>query len=142
MTLTYYFGEYDEKEFEYEPNYEEVNSFIDEQPNEVIADAAEEAFGNMSEQERSEIITDILNSGDVDLLTKHQDGTNVKYSVDWNAAVEQDRSWVMQFFDAEEYFKDELHDYFHRAASDAYDECEAERRDPYGYRGISERDFY
>lgn len=138
MTLTY---DFDDTDFEYEPSSDEIDEYFSEQPAEVIADSAEESFDKMSEQGRSEIITQLLNNGDIDLLTKHQEGTNVRYSVDWHKAVEQDREWVMQFID-ESSFKDDMRDYFYRAASDAYDDYEAEKRDPYGYRGVSERDFY
>lgn len=138
MILTY---DFDGNDFEYEPDESEIESYIEEQPIEVITAIAEETFSKMSEQERSEVITEILNSGDVNLLTKHQEGTNVKYSINWQKAYDEDKDWVLQFVDADN-FTDELHDYFYRAASDAYDNAEAERNDPYGYRGVSERDFY
>ena len=138
MILTY---DFDGNDFEYEPDESEIESYIEEQPIEVITAIAEETFSKMSEQSRSEVITEILNSGNVNLLTKHQEGTNTSYSINWQKAYEEDKDWVLQFVDVDN-FKDELHDYFYRAASDAYDNAEAERKDPYGYRGVSERDFY
>ena len=138
MTLTY---DFDGNDFEYEVDSSELQTYFDEQPIEVIVEAAEEGFGNMSEQERSEVITDILNDGDIHLLKKHQEGTNVKYSIDWEKAYGEDKDWVMEFI-SEDDFKDELHDYFYRAASKAFDNAESYSRDPYGYNGVSERDFY
>ena len=138
MTLTY---DFDDRDFEYEVDSSDLETYFDEQPIEVIVEAAEEGFSNMSEQERSEIITDILNDGDIHLLKKHQEGTNVKYSIDWEKAYEEDKSWVMEFVDVDS-FKDDIKDYFYRDAAEAYDDAEAERRDPYGYRGLSPRDFY
>lgn len=138
MTLTY---DFDGNDFEYEPEQYEIDSYIEEQPIEVISELAEEAFSRMSEQERSEIITDILNSGDIHWLKKHQEGTNVRYSINWEVAFNEDKKWVMEFI-SEDDFKDELHDYFYKAASDAFDDADAYNRDPYGYNGVSERDFY
>ena len=138
MTLTY---DFDDREFEYEPDDSEVKSYIEEQPVEVLADRAEEGFGRLSEQERSEILTEIINSGDYHWLKKQQDGTNVKYSINWEVALQEDKSWVMEFINEDD-FKDELHDYFYSKASEAFDDAEAERKDPYGYRGLSPRDFY
>ena len=39
-------------------------------------------------------------------------------------------------------YEDELGEYFEDAAREAFYESESERRDPYGYRGISERMFH
>lgn len=138
MTLTY---DFDDRDFEYEVDSSDLETYFDEQPIEVIVEAAEEGFSNMSEQERSEIITDILNDGDIHLLKKHQEGTNVKYSIDWEKAYEEDKSWVMEFVDVDS-FKDDIKDYFYRDAAEAYDDAESYRRDPYGYNGVNERDFY
>ena len=138
MTLTY---DFDDRYFEYEPDSVEVNSYIEGQPVEVLADRAEDSFSKLSEQERSRILTDIINSGDYHWLKKQQDGTNVKYSINWEVALEEDKDYVMEFIDEDD-FKDELHDYFYSKASEQFDECEAERKDPYGYRGLSPRDFY
>lgn len=138
MTLTY---DFDDRDFEYEPDDSEVKSYIEEQPIEVISELAEEAFSRMSEQERSEIITDILNNGDIHWLKKHQEGTNVRYSINWEVAFNEDKKWVLEFI-SEDDFKDELHDYFYKAASDAFDDADAYNRDPYGYNGVRETDFY
>jgi len=138
MTLTY---DFDDRDFEYEVSNSDLETYFGEQSIEVIVEAAEEGFGNMSEQERSEIITDILNDGDIHLLKKHQEGTNVKYSIDWEKAYEEDKDWVMEFVDVDS-FKDDIKDYFYRDASEQFDDVEAERKDPYGYRGLSPRDFY
>jgi len=39
-------------------------------------------------------------------------------------------------------YDDDLKDYFLDEAKDQYDDEESERKDPYGYRGISPKDFY
>jgi len=39
-------------------------------------------------------------------------------------------------------YKDELKEYFEDEAREVFEENDYERRNPYGYRGISERMFY
>lgn len=140
MTLTY---DFDGDSFDYKIDSSEVDSYLSEQDDAALAECAEEAFSNMSEQDRSNIITELINEGDISLLTKHQEGTNVKYSVNWNRALETDKDWVLDIVkDNLEFFQDDMEDYFHRDAAEAYDDAESYRRDPYGYNGVNERDFY
>ena len=39
-------------------------------------------------------------------------------------------------------YEDELLEYFEEEARESFNECEEERRNPYSYRGISERMFH
>lgn len=41
----------------------------------------------------------------------------------------------------DDHFKDFLEEHFEDEAREAYEEQEAERRDPLGFRGLSQRDF-
>jgi len=144
MTLTYWFGRDDDQEFEFEPDYYQIKEFLESQDEAVLAEAAEEAFDKLSEQQQSEIITDLINDGSYNLLKKTQVGTNVKWSINWQEMVKKDKDWVITefVFDNLDQFEDDMKDYFHREASEQYDDAEAYRKDPYGYNGVSPRDFY
>ena len=137
--------QFNDDEYVLELNDKKIREFLSSIDDAAICACAEYVFSKLTEAERSEIITDILNDDEPErYLTKEQEGTNVKYSVNWQANLDADRDYVYEFIEDDlNYFNDDMYDYFYREAAEGYDDAEYYRRKgPYGYVGMSPRDFY
>lgn len=139
MTLRYDFDDY--FDFEYEPSMDEIDSFLDTVSDEMLIDAAEEAFYTLTEKEQQEIIDDQKSQGEDAWLKVDAKGNTI---VDFKKALEADKGWVISEFvyDELEGFEDEMKDYFYSEAKEQYEDAKAYRDDPYSYNGVRRSDFY
>lgn len=136
MTLNYTFGGddyHDGDDFEYELEISQIDDWFKSLPQEQLIEMLEEAFANMTEQEQSEIITELLDDAERN-LTKVMKGTNSTYVPNFKNLLEDDFGWVVEVFlyDNLDDYRDELEDYFYDEASEAHSDYVDWSNDPYG----------
>lgn len=110
---------YDESEFEMDVDERE---WVESLPDNEIAEMAEEAYEKMSEQEQSDILTELLNDGDLKALKKidtQGNQLNKKYVPDWDYIVTKDKDWVIDVavYDNIDDYYEQIKDYFADEAS-------------------------
>lgn len=122
-------------EFEHEISYKEINDFLDHK-----FDRIDLALKVLSEA--------TLNEEDREYLEYCTDGANIDdpSSLD-NWELESLADGVFEIFEPEQIIDlldldDELKDYYLDEMHYLYQEAEWERKDPYGYRGLSRSDFF
>lgn len=127
MTLRYYFNDYDENDvLDYELDVDDLSRFFETVSDEAVAEAAEEVFYSLTEQEQDKIIN--MWEEDDDGLVVTTDVNNKK-KLNFLAMVQIDRGWVLselvEFGPNEkglELFEDELKRFFKDEAYEYYKE--------------------
>lgn len=125
MTLYYTF---DNGNIEYDISYREIKEFIDQLDKDVLVEFCKEMWNK----------EDHTNIDEDDLIQKESD---------WDTVVEKYKGIVEDVVfdnldDFEDWFKEDMKDYFANAAYELYGDAEDYRRDSYEYYGLMPSDFH
>ena len=125
MTLHYYFNEYDDEGFEYDPEYSEIKDALKELPISELISEAEAMYDGLDKEEQQSI-------NDCFKDSPHLLKPNGK--VDFEKVAKEDLDWIIDelLFDNLEPFEDYLKDYFEDDALNAYSDYNDWKQDSYG----------
>ena len=139
MTLDYAVQTgYDEWDnFEYDVSIDDINEYFDEAVSkEEMIELAREAFARATEEEQNEI-TNWAKENTPECVIDGKLDVAAFYEVD------TDNYFLKELIISdEELYEEGIKDYLESRAREQFADAEAERKDPYGYRGLDPRMFY
>lgn len=127
MLLIYYFGRYDDEEFEYNTDVDEYVNYLKDNPKEV-EELIKDLYDEDEELRKFASEYGIKNKEEIDAST--DDGNYFIYDA------------LSEFVDEEtleKYKEDEIKEFYKEDASIAYEDS---KLDPYTYSGVSPMDFF
>lgn len=129
MTLTYYFGRYDNEEFEYETDFSDYLYDLKKSPKEVV-ELVKELYDKDEELQKWAKEEFNINSSN-DIVLDTDDGKDFSYEA--LDDIDEDVLYKLR--------KDEIEDYYRDDAKEQYEDYKSYIKDPLGYYGMSQSDF-
>lgn len=129
MTLIYYFGRYDDEEFEYETDFSDYLYDLKKNPKEVV-ELVKELYDEDEELQKWAKDEFNINSSN-DIVLDTDEGKDFSYEA--LNDIDEDLLYKLR--------RDEIRDYYRDNAEEEYEDYKSYIKDPLGYYGMRQSDF-
>lgn len=129
MTLTYYFGRYDDEEFEYETDFSDYLYDLKKNPKEVV-ELVKELYDEDEELQKWAKEEFNINSSN-DIVLDTDEGKDFSYEA--LNDIDEDVLYELR--------RDDIEDYYRDNAEEEYEDYKSYTKDPLGYYGMRQSDF-
>ena len=129
MTLIYYFGRYDDEEFEYETDFSDYLYDLKKNPKEVV-ELVKELYDEDEELQKWAKEEFNINSSN-DIVLDTDEGKDFSYEA--LNDIDEDVLYELR--------RDDIKDYYRDNAEEEYEDYKSYIKDPLGYYGMRQSDF-